>query len=228
MCQMAKKRSRSKKGSDKAISRKAKPAKKKPLKHVKKPSAAPHAAHRHAARRHEETFIEKAEEKIKEEEKFILTPHVGKYKIPVGIKVLIIYLSFIGILYLASFFSSLAFPTTIIFGQIITGTLAILINLAVIVSLGFVLYGLIKRKAYTFDLAMLWFGLGLLNAILSFFLLESSRFAIFGDLMFISFLSLIIINTLVIWYLLSEKKYFYAREYHDRPWHHKEDRKSVV
>ena len=33
---------------------------------------------------------------------------------------------------------------------------------------------------------------------------------------------MVVINTLIIWYVISEKKYFYSKEFHERPWHHRD------
>ncbi|MFQ5474863.1 MAG: hypothetical protein ACE5DM_03430 [Candidatus Nanoarchaeia archaeon] len=206
---MAKKRS-SKRGSAKAHSKKSKSAKKKPLKKATKKSLK------------QETFIRKIEEELKHEEALLTRRHKGKYQIPIGVRVLIGYLGFMGILYIAAFFSNITYPTTLLFGQIITGTWAVLINLAIVLLLAIIIRGLIKREAYTFDLALVWFGAGILNSILSFILLKNTTFSVLGDFLYLSFITIVVVDSLVIWYLLHEKKYFHSRTFHERPWHHRD------
>ena len=235
---MVKKRHSGKRGSVKSRSKQVKKAKKKTVNKQKKvvkkkkkvakkklkPATPIHKKpHKVVHHKHEEkNVLKKTEDWIKHEEGLLARKHIGKYKIPIGIRVLVVYMIFLCALYLASFLSTLSFPTTIIFGQVIAGTAAIVVNVIVLLSLILILYGLIRRKAYTFDLAIAWFGLAILNSLVSFFLMDSPRFAIFGNLLFLSFLTSVVVNTLVIWYILSEKKYFYARTFHDRPWHHKD------
>jgi hypothetical protein len=158
-----------------------------------------------------------------EEEFFVPSPvHRGKYAIPIGIKLLIGYLIFLGAFYVISFFYGITFPTTVLFGQLITGTRALFINTVLLVLIIFMIYGFWRRKAFTFDLAIGWFGFTLLNALISLVLFESREYAIFKSMLVISLISMALINILVIWYVLHERKYFYAEYFHDRAVHHRD------
>ncbi|HII72633.1 TPA: hypothetical protein HA265_07795 [Candidatus Woesearchaeota archaeon] len=153
-----------------------------------------------------------------EEEFFVPSPrHIGKYKIPLGIKFMIGYLIFISALYLLSFLSGLSFPTTILFGKLVTGSKALIINSMLLVLVLFMIYGFWKRKWYTFDLAISFFGFSAMNSLLSLTLLEGAEIPAFKKLLMLSFVSIIFMNVLVIWYILHERKYFFAKSYHDRP-----------
>ena len=116
----------------------------------------------------------------------------------------------------------LTFPTTILFGQILGGTRAFIINIVLMTILASMIYGFYKRKAYTFDLSIGFFGFTALNAFISLLLIESSNYSIFKPLMLISFLSLASINSVVIWYILHERKFFYAKYFRDKAIHHKD------
>jgi len=158
-----------------------------------------------------------------EEEFFVPSPiHRGKYRIPLGIRFLIGYLIFLSALYVISFIYGITFPTTMLFGQLMTGTRALVINSVLLLIILGMIYGFWKRKAYTFDLAIGFFAFAALNAMISLLLFESSEHPMFRKLLLLSFVSLIVLNTVIIWYILHERKYFYAEKFLDRPFHHRD------
>jgi hypothetical protein len=158
-----------------------------------------------------------------EEEIFVPSPvHRGKFAIPLGIKFLIGYLVFISVLYLVSFIYGITFPTTILFGQMFTGTRALLLNSVLLVLIFFMIYGFWKRKSYTFDLSVGFFSFSALNAFISLLLFESLEHPAFRKLLLLSFVSLILMNIVVVWYILHEKKYFYVERFKDRPLQHRD------
>jgi hypothetical protein len=158
-----------------------------------------------------------------EEEFFVPSPiHRGKYLIPLGIRFLIGYLSFLAVLYMISFVSGITFPTTILFGKMITGTRALIINSVLLLLIFAMIFGLWKRKAYSFDLCISFFSFSALNAMISLLLFESAEHPIFRKLLLLSFVSLIIMNIIIVWYILHEKKYFYSERFKDRPFHHRD------
>lgn len=172
--------------------------------------------------RREERKLKHLEQEVKEE--FFVHSHIhrGKYKIPLGIKLLIGYLSFLAILYIASFFYGITFPTSILFGKVVVGFRAIVINVVLVVLLFVMIYGFSMRKAFTFDLSLAWFGFAFLNALISVLLLESGEYMVFKGMLYISLITLIIVNSVIIWYVLHEKKYFYAEYFHERKVHHRD------
>ncbi len=152
-----------------------------------------------------------------EEEFFVPGPkHRGKYRIPLGIRFLIGYLTFILAIYVISFFLGISFPTTILFGKIVTGYQANIFNGALLMLIMFIIYGFWKRKYWSFDLAVSFFGFSALNSLLSLTLFQSDMPA-FRKLMMLSFISLLFMNLVVIWYILHERKFFFAKRFHDRP-----------
>lgn len=158
-----------------------------------------------------------------EEEIYMPSPmHRGKYRIPIGIKFLIGYLIFLTTLYLISFIYGITFPTTILFGKLITGTRAMVINIVLLGIIFTMLYGFWKRKSYSFDLAIGFFSFTALNAVISLMMFDSAEHPAFKKLLFLSFISLIFMNIVIIWYVLHEKKYFFASRFKDRPVQHRD------
>ncbi len=158
-----------------------------------------------------------------EEEFFVPSPiHRGRYSIPLGIKFLIGYLTFLALLYIISFISGITFPTTILFGQLMIGTRALVINSVLLLIVLVMIYGFWKRKAFTFDLAIGFFAFTALNAVVSLMMFNSAEHPTFRKLLLLSFVSLVFMNIVIIWYILHEKKYFYSERFKDRPAHHRD------
>ncbi len=158
-----------------------------------------------------------------EEEFFVPSPiHRGKYRIPLGIRFLIGYLTFLSSLYLISFIFGITFPTTILFSKMITGSKALMFNSVLLGIILFMIYGFWKRKAYTFDLSVGFFGFAALNALISLLLFDSAEHPMFKKLLLLSFISLVLIDIVIVWYILHEKKYFYSERFKDRPLHHRD------
>lgn len=148
--------------------------------------------------------------------------HSSSYYIPTGIKLLTGYVMFIGVLYLIAFLAGFSLPTTIILGTLIQGAPAFLINVCVIGILGLLVYGFTKRKKWCFDLALVWFGLGILNSVISALAFPTLLYPFFGKLIGVAFFTVIAVNSLIIWYILHEKKYFYAKTFRESPWQHRD------
>ncbi len=158
-----------------------------------------------------------------EEEFFVPSPiHRGKYRIPLGIRFLMGYLSFLTVLYLISFIYGITFPTTLLFGKMIVGARALMINGVLLALIMAMVYGFWKRKAYTFDLSIGFFSFAALNAIISLILFDSAEHPMFKKLLLLSFASLVLMNIVIVWYILHERKYFYAEKFKDRPFHHRD------
>jgi hypothetical protein len=158
-----------------------------------------------------------------EEEFFVPSPiHRGKFRIPLGIKFLIGYLLFLSALYVVSFAFGITFPTTLLFGQMITGTRAMIINVVLLLIIFAIIYGFWKRKAYSFDLSIGLFSFSALNAVISLLLFESAEHPVFRKMLLLSFVSLVFMNVVVVWYIMHERKFFYSEQFHERPVHHRD------
>ncbi|RME78039.1 hypothetical protein D6774_02410 [Candidatus Woesearchaeota archaeon] len=148
--------------------------------------------------------------------------HHLPYYIPTGIKLLTGYTLFLGALYLIAFLSGLTTPATIILGTLIQGTPALIINIVIISTLALLIYGFLKRKKWCFDLALAWFSLSLFNALISLLIFPTFTYPTFGKLLTLAFTTSIAVNTLIIWYIIHEKKYFYAKTFRESPWQHRD------
>jgi hypothetical protein len=158
-----------------------------------------------------------------EEEFFLPAPiHRGKYRLPLGIRFLIGYLFFLSLLYVISFAYGVSFPTTIILGTIIEGNYALIINCILLAIILVMVYGFWKRKAYTFDLSLCFFSFTAINALVSFIMFDSADHPILKKLLLLSFVSLVLMNAVIINYLLHERRFFYARVFRDSPFHHRD------
>ncbi|MBW2996832.1 DUF2127 domain-containing protein [Candidatus Woesearchaeota archaeon] len=171
----------------------------------------------------------KVEEKISKpphelvEEFYFPSPiHRGKYRVPTGIRFLIGYLSFLALLYIISFIYGVTFPTTILFGKMVTGTRALVINSVLLAIVFLMIYGFWKRKSYSFDLSIVFFSFTALNAFISLMLFDAAEHPTFRNLLLLSFISLVVMNIVIVWYILHEKKYFYVEQFKERPLHHRD------
>ncbi|MBT7902952.1 hypothetical protein HN587_03740 [Candidatus Woesearchaeota archaeon] len=183
----------------------------------------------HKVKRKKPSFLQREEKKLKhleeefKDEFFVPSPiHKGKYHIPLGIKLLIGYLIFLLSLYLLSFWQGITFPTSILFGTVVSGVRALVINSALVILLVLMIYGFWMRKAYTFDLSVAWFGFALVNSLLSLLLLDSKEYMVFKGLLYLSLFTLLLVNGVIIWYILHEKKYFYAEYFRERKVQHRD------
>jgi hypothetical protein len=104
----------------------------------------------------------------------------------------------------------------------IVGTRALIIDIVLLAIIFFMIYGFFRRKAYAFDLSIGFFSFAALNAFVSLTLFESSENAMFKKLLLLSFISLILMNIVIVWYILHEKKYFFAEKFKDRPMHERD------
>ncbi len=127
---------------------------------------------------------------------------------PFSIKVLMGYIVFLIAFYLLYLIMELSSPATILFGKIVTGQNALLIDIGVLAALVAMLVGFVKKRSWTFYLALLWFAGGIINALFSIAFIESGLFFLVKDLIVLSFTSVILVNGLIIWYLLYRKEYF--------------------
>lgn len=141
-------------------------------------------------------------------------PH-RHYRIPPGIKVLVAYLSVLLLFNLIYFFLGLEAPIAFFAGQIIQGGWAVFITLASIAILGFIIYGFNRRKKWSYHLSLLWFAVAIIDSLVSLFALNT-EVAATKNLVVLSSVTVLVINLLAAWYVVSEKKYFFAKEFLQR------------
>ena len=127
--------------------------------------------------------------------------------LPPGIKVLIAYVGAITLIYLLYFLSGISKPVSVIFGKLINGPLAYVLELGSLAVLIVILYGLIKREFWVFYVSLAWFAFGLLNAVISLISFRS-EFDVLRTVLVASSFVVIVLNGIIVWYVYSEKYYF--------------------
>ncbi len=132
-----------------------------------------------------------------------------KHTRPLSVKVLAVYVIFLFAFYLFHFLYDLAsVPATIFFGKIFSGPSAVFVDGAMIVLLGFVIYGIWKRTNWSWSLLIVWFSASILNAIFSLVFLQGNLLFVVKDVLLLSFMSVVLIDGFVLWYVVYRKKYF--------------------
>jgi hypothetical protein len=136
--------------------------------------------------------------------------HISKSqlpKLPIGIKVLIAYTSVIALAYLLYLLFGLTKPVSVIFGNLISGTGAAIIELASLALLIVIIYGLAKRHFWVFYISLTWFIFGAVNALVSLISFRS-EFDVLRTALVASSLVVIVLNGIIAWYIYSEKYFF--------------------
>ncbi|RMF54790.1 hypothetical protein D6745_04100 [Candidatus Woesearchaeota archaeon] len=146
-----------------------------------------------------------------------IIPFHKDYTIPLGIRVLSGYLIILFLFFMLYFILGISTPTTYVLGKIIRGADASAFNFAIAVLLAFLVYGYLNRKEWAFEVSVVWFGFGILNAFLSLFLHEGNSFSVLRNISLLSFFITLVVNGLILWYLFSERDYFVVRSYHKKP-----------
>ncbi len=137
----------------------------------------------------------------------------GKFRHPLGIKVLIAYLSVLLLFYFFYLFMGLKSPIAVVFGQIIGGLPALFLIMFLVLITMVLIGGLLKRKSWSYYLALVWFGLGIINSIISLILLRPEVASFTRNFLILSSITVLVIDILAILYIVSEKRYFFAHHF---------------
>ena len=128
---------------------------------------------------------------------------------PLGVKILLIYISVLALFYLVF---GLTIPTNVFFGFLFTGISAKIMNFTVLIILGFLVFGLMLKKHWAGKLAIIWFGLEIINLLTSMALgktlLED------GTLVSLIMIFVVGINAFILWYLIAKREYFIDLRHH--------------
>ncbi|MDP2749310.1 MAG: hypothetical protein Q8O89_00580 [Nanoarchaeota archaeon] len=128
-----------------------------------------------------------------------------KHEVPVGIKILAMYTLALALIYdLAAIIS----PTTIIFGKLVAGIVAKLINSAYAVVLVILAYGFVTRKHWVWKASLVWYGYSILDSIVSGFSINA-YFDLLMNLIVMFLLFTLLANMLMFWYVYKKKTYFF-------------------
>ena len=130
---------------------------------------------------------------------------LADYKaLPLSIRILTTYISLIGAVYLLFAFYS----TSVLLGAVMKGSLAKILNLSLLIVVCLVIYGIIKRKYWGWQLAVAWFFFEVLNSMAS--MLFSEQEAIFAGYISTGTIYIAVLNAIIIWFLFNKKNYFAA------------------
>jgi hypothetical protein len=146
----------------------------------------------------------------------------SKYKIPVGIDFLIGYVCFLALFYLGYIFFGFRTPFTMVFGELIAGKAALVINIIFLAIVVAIVIGFFKRLAWSYYLSIGWFVFGIVNAFISLLNVTESTFDILKNFMVFSFIFTVILNFIIIWYIHAEKKYFLSKRFHEKVWQNRD------
>jgi len=83
-----------------------------------------------------------------------------------------------------------------------------LVEAVLVVWLGFVLYGLEKRKIWVYKLALSWYVMSTAYLIVLFQVIQSAQLKVFFPLLLVFFVFLIGMQGLCCWYVYQKKPYF--------------------
>lgn len=127
--------------------------------------------------------------------------------LPPGIKVLIVYTGIIALFYFVYLAFGVTKPVSIIFGSLIYGPAASVLEIFALAVLLSIIYGLIKRHYWVFYVSLIWFSFGLLNALIS-LTRFGSELGLLKNVLLISSFTVIVLNGIIVWYVYSERDYF--------------------
>ena len=132
---------------------------------------------------------------------------------PIGIRVLSGYLFIVLGFYFFYLFLGVKSPLAIVFGQVIGGLPALFIVMVLIVAVIVLIAGILKRKRWSYYLALAWFSFGIANSLVSLVLLRPEVASFTRSFLILSSVTVFVIDILAILYIASEKNYFFARTF---------------
>jgi len=131
--------------------------------------------------------------------------HVKKL---LGLRVLITYSFVIALFYL---FLALIFPTTMLFGIVLSGLLGRVFNALMFFAVMVMVYGFEKRAAWSRKFAVWLYLFSILNSVISMLFVGRTELGVLSGLLFPLFIFTILLNALTAWYVLVRKECFSNR-----------------
>lgn len=122
--------------------------------------------------------------------------------LPLSMRVLTTYIALIGAVYLLFGYYS----TSVLLGAVLKGSLAKILNLSLFAIVCFVIYGILKRKYWGWQLSVSWFFFEILNSLIS--TLFSKKEEIFASYISTGTAYIAVLNAIIIWFLVKKKNYF--------------------
>ncbi|OVE74817.1 hypothetical protein BVX95_01095 [archaeon D22] len=136
-----------------------------------------------------------------------------EHELPLGIRVLTVYLFLLAVFYLIV---GVSFRKAMIFGVYVDGLLAFVINALTILVICSMIYGFAKKKIQYYYVSTVFFVLVIMNTLTSIFTLRLYTTGVLRDLINYSFALVLLLNVSTIIFILSKKYYFL----HPKPEYH--------
>lgn len=129
---------------------------------------------------------------------------------PPGISVLLVFSIIMCALYII--LTSL-FSFTMVLGVAVNGALSRMINIFIILTIAFMIFGISKKKKWAYHLSLFVFGINILNSIVSMFFIKQSVSGILTVFVTFSFFFILMMNLITLWFVRAKKDYF-LHHYH--------------
>ena len=115
------------------------------------------------------------------------------YKIPLGLKIIMVYLAVLCSFYLAYMVVGIKAPIVVVLGKMVQGNAIFFLLLALFTASASLIYGLWRRRRWAYYLGIVWFAFGILNSILSLIYVKTDLFQATKHFMILTSIFVIII-----------------------------------
>lgn len=143
------------------------------------------------------------------------THHPSKPAKKSGIRVLVIYSILLSMVYFFYFLLGLYKPALLFLGGEIRSYAALVSDVIFIAALVYLIYGLVKRKRWAWWFCILWYSLSIVNSIWSVYVMRLNVYNILHELLILSSIFIILINSLIIWYIYAKRHYFISAHHEE-------------
>lgn len=137
-------------------------------------------------------------------------PKVSPKKLKSGIRILIGYSIILCFIYIFYFIVGIYKPDLLFLGGEVRSYAALLIDIILVAALIYLIYGLTKRKEWAWWFCILWYAVSIVNSVWSVYMMKTNVYNILHELLVLSSIFIVLINSLIIWYVYTKKEYFTA------------------
>jgi len=101
-----------------------------------------------------------------------------------------------------------------LYAKVNINTAFVIINLIMFLTLILLTIGFTKDLEWVYPLGITWFSASIIYSFISIFFIKSNIFPVINEMMVLSFISTLLLNGLIIWYMVAMKHYF--KKKHER------------
>lgn len=124
---------------------------------------------------------------------------------PISLKILTSYMLVIAAMYVLF----AIYPASLLFGALLGDSLARILNVSLFIAILFIFYGIIARKYWAWQLAIMWFSFEILNSLGSVIL--STNSTLLSRYVNTGAFYITVINVIILWFLYKKKDIFTGR-----------------